>query len=110
VLLCGVFGSHSSGYEEYYLLGYYAVKPVESQLTFQRNMSPPSSGPKNKPSYDRNHHKGLLATCFTLISCLAYSSTLKMEEICYSETSVEFQQTTRPYIPEELLIRGIVSK
>jgi hypothetical protein len=34
-------------YGEYHLLGYNAV---ESQLTFRRNMSPPSSGSKNKPS------------------------------------------------------------
>jgi hypothetical protein len=29
-------------------------------------------------------------------------STLKMEAICSSETSVDFQQTTRHYIPDEL--------
>jgi hypothetical protein len=39
------------------------------------------------------------ATCFTLVSFLGYSSTLKMEAICSSETSVNFQQTTRRYIP-----------
>jgi hypothetical protein len=35
-----------------------------------------------------------LAACFMLVSCLAYSSTLKMEVICSSETLVDFQQTT----------------
>jgi hypothetical protein len=34
--------------------------------------------------------EGLLATCFKLVYCLAYSSTLKMEATCYSETSVDF--------------------
>jgi hypothetical protein len=43
----------------------------------------------------------LLATCFTLVSCLAYSSTMKMEATCSSETSVDFQRTTRHYIPED---------
>jgi hypothetical protein len=38
---------------------------------------------------------------FTLVSCSAYSSTLKIEAICSSETSVDFQQTTRRYIPED---------
>jgi hypothetical protein len=33
----------------------------------------------------------LLATCFTLASCLTYFSTLKMEATCSSETSVDFQ-------------------
>jgi hypothetical protein len=35
--------------EEYYLLGYNAVYSVERQPTFRRNISPPSSGSKNKP-------------------------------------------------------------
>jgi hypothetical protein len=43
----------------------------------------------------------LLATCFTLVSYLAYYSTLKMEAICSSEASVEFQRITRRYIPED---------
>jgi hypothetical protein len=33
-------------------------------------------------------------------ACSAYSSTLKMEVICFSETSVDFQRTARRYIPE----------
>jgi hypothetical protein len=36
---------------------------------------------------------------FTLLSCLVYSSTLKMEAIFSSETSLDFQRTTRLYIP-----------
>jgi hypothetical protein len=40
----------------------------------------------------------LLAVCFMLVSCLAYSSTLKMEVTRFPETSVDFQRTTRPYI------------
>jgi hypothetical protein len=60
-------------------------------------MSPPSSGPKNKPSKKPD----LLATCFTLVSCLAYSSTLTMEAICSSETSVDFQRTARRYISKD---------
>jgi hypothetical protein len=38
---------------------------------------------------------------FTLVSYSAYSSTLKMEATCSSETSVDFQLTTRRYIPED---------
>jgi hypothetical protein len=38
---------------------------------------------------------------FMIVSCLAYSSTLKMEARCSSETSVDFQRTTRRYIPED---------
>jgi hypothetical protein len=38
---------------------------------------------------------------FTIISCSDYSSTMKMENICSSETSVDFQRTTRLYIPQD---------
>jgi hypothetical protein len=41
----------------------------------------------------------LFATCFILVSCLTYYSTMKMEDKCSSETSVDFQWTTRRYIP-----------
>jgi hypothetical protein len=46
-----------------------------------------------------------LAACVVLISCLAYSSTLKMEAACYSETSINFYQASRCYVPEERTIR-----
>jgi hypothetical protein len=45
---------------------------------------------------------------FMLVSCLAYSSTLKMEAKCSSEESADFQQTTRHYIPEERTLPGSV--
>jgi hypothetical protein len=35
-----------------------------------------------------------------LAFCLTYSSSLKMEPICFSETSVSFQRTTWRIIPE----------
>jgi hypothetical protein len=40
-------------------------------------------------------------SAFTVVSCLAYSSTLKMEAICFSKASGYFQRTTRRYIPED---------
>jgi hypothetical protein len=42
-----------------------------------------------------------IATCFMLVSCSAYSSTLKMETILSSEMVVDFQWTTQHYIPED---------
>jgi hypothetical protein len=51
-------------------------------------MSLPFSGSKNK------------SPTFTLVSCLAYSSTLKREATCSSGTLIEFQRTTRRHIPE----------
>jgi hypothetical protein len=45
--------------------------------------------------------KNSLPSALTLTSCSAYSSTLKMEAICSSETLVDFQRTTWRYIPED---------
>jgi hypothetical protein len=42
-----------------------------------------------------------LSPAFTLVSWLPYSSTLKMEAICSSETSVDSEWTTQRYIPED---------
>jgi hypothetical protein len=43
----------------------------------------------------------LLATCFGLVSCPAYSLTEKMEVTCSSKTLVDFRQSTWCYIPED---------
>jgi hypothetical protein len=44
------------------------------------------------------------ASCFRVVSCLAYSSNLKMEAKYSSETSVDFQRTTQPYITENIIL------
>jgi hypothetical protein len=46
----------------FYLLGYNAVWSVESRPIFRRNISTPSSGPKNKPSM-KPESRALLAIC-----------------------------------------------
>jgi hypothetical protein len=46
----------------------------------------------------------LLATCSKPGSCLAYSSTLKMEATYSSETSFDFERTIRRYIPGERIL------
>jgi hypothetical protein len=43
--------------------------------------------------------EALLATCFMLVSCSAYSSTLKMKAIFSSEMSLDFQWTILHHIP-----------
>jgi hypothetical protein len=69
---------------------------VDSQLTFRKNISPPSSG-SSKPSK--------APTTFTLISCSPYP-TLKMEAICSAEASIDFQRTIRRYIPEDITLHN----
>jgi hypothetical protein len=41
------------------------------------------------------------SVCFMLVSCLAYSSTLKTEVICSSKMSINFQRTTWRYIQDD---------
>jgi hypothetical protein len=43
----------------------------------------------------------LIFACFTLVSSLACSSTMKVGAICPSETWVDLHQATRRYIPED---------
>jgi hypothetical protein len=58
------------------------MQSVESQPTFRSNTSLPPSGSKN-------------------MLCIATCLTLMLEATCSSETSVDFQRTTRRYIPED---------
>jgi hypothetical protein len=57
-----------------------------------------SSSFESRPKFWRN--KLCLPPAFTLVSCSAYSSTLKIEATSSSETSADFQRTTCRYIPE----------
>jgi hypothetical protein len=47
------------------------------------------------------HFLPSLSLAFKLVSSSAYSSTLKMEAMCASETSVDFQRTAWRYITED---------
>jgi hypothetical protein len=40
-------------------------------------------------------------TCLLLVSCLAFSSTLKLVAVRSSKISMNFYQTIRRYIPED---------
>jgi hypothetical protein len=76
--------------DECYLLLCNAVQSVESLPTFRRNISP----------------QICLPPALTLVSCSAYSSTLKMEAICFSVTLVDFQRNTRRCIPEDIILHN----
>jgi hypothetical protein len=46
------------------------------------------------------------ATCFILVSCLAYSLTLKMRATCSSEMLVDLHLATWHYIPEDRTLQN----
>jgi hypothetical protein len=43
--------------------------------------------------------------CSVLVSCLVYSCTLKLDEVRFSEGSMNFNQTIRCYIPEDSIFQ-----
>jgi hypothetical protein len=57
-------------------------------------------------SQARNQYEAGGRRIFTLVSCLAYYSKLKIEATCSSKTSVDFQWTTRRYIPKNRTLQN----
>jgi hypothetical protein len=55
---------------------------------------------QGRRSQATNQSGSLLTTCFTLLSCLDFSSILKTEATSSPLTSVDCQRTTQHYIPE----------
>jgi hypothetical protein len=58
-----------------------------------------------------NQREALLATSFTLVSCMDYSSILTMQATFFSETSIDsgirgvMPQNTEPFMPSQCLER-----
>jgi hypothetical protein len=79
------------------LLGFNAVKSVESHPTFRRNMSPPSSRSKNKLSSARCLlHSGFFQVLFRR----------KDESDMFLQNVVDFQRTSWHNIPEDITLRN----
>jgi hypothetical protein len=87
---------HNSNETEEFCL----LESVKSQPTFQRNMSPPSSGTNRKPSKKPDCKPVARRALY-----LAYISTPKMEATCSSKTLVDFQRTAWSCIPEERILK-----
>jgi hypothetical protein len=69
-------------------------KPVEVNRCFGETYDLHLQG--GNVSQERNQHEegSKLSTCFMLVSCLAYSSTLKVETIYSIELTADFHTTT----------------
>jgi hypothetical protein len=70
-----------------------AVQSGTTSPTLRRNILPPSSGSKNKPSAPE--------PCLLRYSCLAYFRTSQKEAVRSSEASVNIYQTARSYFPQD---------
>jgi hypothetical protein len=118
---CWISSSFHCAYimrSRYHLLGFNAVYFGRSPTTFWSNISfaPPNFVPLLTDSVSRHRHVSrchwssyssrlaciyapfaLFTSCFFLFSCLAFSSILMMEAVCFSETSADLYRTTRRY-------------
>jgi hypothetical protein len=57
----------------------------------------------------RSREQQAECACFVRAYCLVYSSTLKVCATCYFGTSVDWQRTTRRYMPEDRSIHHLPS-
>jgi hypothetical protein len=65
--LCRMWGSHSSGYEQFYLLGYTVMKTTVTELTFWRKILSPASRLKKWAKQEPRKNQSLLpASCWFL--------------------------------------------
>jgi hypothetical protein len=76
----------------------YTTIDIYSQLKINRRFGGPYRLQHQGPRI-RNQHESVCL--FHAGSCLAYSSTMNMKATSSFETSVNFQRTTRHYIPED---------
>jgi hypothetical protein len=83
-------------------LAFKEKKPVRTAIVFENIPMKHTRG--------FNFHSRVLSfglpPAFMLVSCVAYSSALKMEATCSSETSVNFHRTARSYIPEDRILNN----
>jgi hypothetical protein len=86
------------------------VMQYNSPLGVNRRFGINKSPTPSRTNIDEENIGGKVGLCLPLLSQFvswsSYSSTLKMDAICSSETSVNFQRTARDYIPEEDILHS----
>jgi hypothetical protein len=96
-----IWDSHSGGYEEFCLWDIRPCSPLKVNWYFGGMCRLHRQG-------RRTNKKPSSAAWFTLVSCSAYFSSLKMAT-CSSETSVNFQRAARHYSPEHRILHRLTS-
>jgi hypothetical protein len=81
----------SFGYEEFYLLGYRSLQSIEIQLTFRRNISPPSS----------------LIACYLLHTCFLLDWFFDPDNVPPNVGRLSADHTV--FIPEDRTLRFWIS-
>jgi hypothetical protein len=79
---------------------FYHVRCLVLALIVMKSSIFRSEIPCSQEKVNQNFRENFLLYLL-LISCSAYSFTLKLEAACSSETSVDFQRITRRYVPED---------
>jgi hypothetical protein len=105
-LSCRIWGSHCNGY--YIVWGIMSCSPLKVNQHFGGTYRLHLQGRRIRQARNQRESRcfASLPPAFTLVSSSAHCSTLKMEAICSSEKSVDFQQTTWHYIPEHSTLQN----
>jgi hypothetical protein len=90
--------SEESAESRLYHIGLKVLTPVVTKISVFWDIPPCSALKVNRLC---------LSYAFTLVSCWAYSSAIKIEVTCSSETSADFQRTTWRYIPEDRTLQVV---
>jgi hypothetical protein len=94
-------GTEAIHYKEYNFLGSKGQQRPRNLSTFRRNVLLSQTELKTKPSKQAASKEGLFTAFFLTVISIAYSLTLKMEAVSFSEKSVNLFRTTRGNIPDE---------
>jgi hypothetical protein len=88
----------------YWWLMFWVIKPCI--CWYSTNVSEGHSGSKFRAKEENKQEtfSAQLASWAQIAARLAYSSTLKMEVVCFSEKSVDFWQAIRGYVPQYMYL------
>jgi hypothetical protein len=91
-------------------VGFEVLTAAVMKSTIFWDITPPCSPLRAGPKNTLSKNPALLATCWFIAQLIFL--TLQMEAICSSETSIDTQQTTLHYIPEDgtLHIQSYIQK
>jgi hypothetical protein len=103
--IVSIWVSHSDGYVSTITWDITPSSPLKVNGRFDGKYRVYFRGLRIRRTGNQRESRWQAEPAFTLVSCSVYSSTLKMEAIYSSETSVDFQRTTLRYIREVSILQ-----